>query len=309
MRPHTLVGMSPAPRQSVLLLLDPGSGVTHLADPGDPVLTADDRSAHRGDGIFETVLVDAAGVHNRRRHLERFIRSAEALELPRPDPAIWESAFDEAVQAHRRAFPEAAEFSVRYALSRGPDAALAPRGWFLTAPAPAEYARQRTEGIAIGSLDRGTPAYVGKDAPWLLQGAKTLSYAVNLAAGRWAAQHGYDDALFFSHDGANSIALEFPTANLVIARGRTLLTPDPGAGLLHGTTQQGLFAAAEAAGWTTAYADLRREDILGADAAWTTSSLRRALPLASLDGEELARDAELEREVFAFVHPDLAPDT
>ena len=36
------------------------------------------------------------------------------------------------------------------------------------------------------SIDRGFPAYLGRTSPWLLLGAKTLSYAVNMAALREA---------------------------------------------------------------------------------------------------------------------------
>ena len=93
--------------------------------------------------------------------------------------------------------------------------------------------------------------------------------------------------LFVSDDG---IVLEGPTSNLVIQRGDTLLTPDPRAGLLHGTTQRAVFTGAEAAGLAVAYADLTIDDVLEADAAWLVSSVRTAVPVLEVDGKTLPHD-------------------
>ena len=62
----------------------------------------------------------------------------------------------------------------------------------------------------------GLPAELRGDAPWLLGGAKTLSYAVNMASQRWAQPAGADDVLWVSTDG---YALEAPTSTLVWLRG------------------------------------------------------------------------------------------
>ena len=51
-------------------------------------------------------------------------------------------------------------------------------------------------------------------APWLLGGAKTLSYAVNMASQRWAQAHGVDDVLWVSADG---YALEAPDVDAGLA--------------------------------------------------------------------------------------------
>ena len=65
-------------------------------------------------------------------------------------------------------------------------------------------------------LDRGFTAQAAQAAPWLLAGAKTLSYGVNMAALRYAAEHGADDAIFVGSDGG---VLEAPTASVVVATG------------------------------------------------------------------------------------------
>jgi len=69
-------------------------------------------------------------------------------------------------------------------------------------------------GSRAVTLNRGLPA-TGIDAmPWLLAGAKTLSYAVNMAVLRHAARQGDGDVIFVSSDG---YVLEGPRSTVVIA--------------------------------------------------------------------------------------------
>ena len=103
------------------------------------------------------------------------------------------------------------------------------------------------------TLARGLPADGAADMPWLLAGAKTLSYALNMAALRHAERHGAGDVIFVSSDG---YILEGPRSTVVIAdrvreRGRKLRTIHPAAvvsdsawhhaaGAVRGGPEQGL---------------------------------------------------------------------
>ena len=95
----------------------------------------------------------------------------------------------------------------------------------LVSPVPAETVRQRTDGISVVSLGLGVPADFRRAAPWLLGGAKTLSYAVNMAALRHAHALGADDVVFTSLEGQ---VLEGPTSTVVWAAGGALHTPPAG---------------------------------------------------------------------------------
>ena len=161
-----------------------------------------------------------------------------------------------------------------------------------------DHATLEAEGISAVSLDRGYDAYLGTKAPWLLIGAKTLSYAVNQAAGRYAAEQGADEALFVSHDG---IVLEGPTSNLIIRRGDRLLTPNPEAGLLSGTTQRLIFDHAGELGLSAEYADFGLSEVIEADGAWYVSSMRTAVTLNQLDGNPITRDEELTAQLQRLI--------
>lgn len=281
----------------LLILVDPDAATFELTDLRAAQLPVTDLSAHRGDGIFETVLVNrcahGAMVVSRERHFTRFRASASALDLPEPDQGLWDRVIDSLIAEVAAADPENVEFGIRYALSRGEqgaDGQFRPRGWAFPVPVDDHIHTARKQGVTAVSLDRGFDAYIGSKAPWLLIGAKTLSYAVNQAAGRYAAANNADEALFVSHDG---IVLEGPTANLIIRRGDRLLTPNPEAGLLSGTTQRLIFDRAEELGLQAEYADLRLEDVKEADGAWFVSSMRTAVALHELDGNAISVDQNL----------------
>lgn len=280
-----------------LILVNPTTSTFELTDLGAAQLPVTDLSAHRGDGIFETVLVSmgahGATVVSRERHFTRFRASASALDLPDPDQGLWDRTIDSLIAEVAAADPENVEFGIRYALSRGEEVAngaLRSRGWAFPVPVDDHIRTAREQGVTAVSLDRGFDAYIGSKAPWLLIGAKTLSYAVNQAAGRYAAANDADEALFVSHDG---IVLEGPTANLIIRRGDHLLTPNPEAGLLSGTTQRLIFDHAEELGLSAEYADLRLDDVKAADGAWYVSSMRTAVALRELDGNAISVDQTL----------------
>ena len=280
-----------------LILVNPATGTFELTDLRSAQLPVTDLSAHRGDGIFETVLVSVgahgATVVSRERHFTRFRASASALDLPDPDQGLWDRVIDSLIAEVAAADPENVEFGIRYALSRGEqdaNGAFRGRGWAFPVPVDDHIRTAREQGVTAVSLDRGFDAYIGSKAPWLLIGAKTLSYAVNQAAGRYAAANDADEALFVSHDG---IVLEGPTANLIIRRGDHLLTPNPDAGLLSGTTQRLIFDHAEELGLSAEYADLSLDDVKAADGAWYVSSMRTAVALRELDGNAISVDQTL----------------
>jgi 4-amino-4-deoxychorismate lyase len=152
----------------------------------------------------------------------------------------------------------------------------------------------RRDGLAAVTLDRGLPA-VGADAmPWLLAGAKTLSYAVNMAALRHAAREGAGDVIFVSSDG---YILEGPRSTVVIAAAGSdggdgdlcLLTPPPWYPILRGTTQQALFEIARTKGYDCDYRALRVADLQSARGVWLVSSMTLAARVHTLDGRPLGR--------------------
>lgn len=258
-----------------------------LVDPATPLLRVDDLGATRGDGVFETASLVRGRVQALEAHLARLTQSAAMLALPRPDVAIWRDAVSAVAGVLTERGVTAG--SLKFVLTRGVEGTGIPTGWVLGTASP-DFTRDRTEGIRVVLLDRGYRHDVPQTAPWLLAGAKTLSYAVNRAAQREAVRRGADDVLFVSSDG---YLLEGPTSSLVLRAGQRLVTPRVDLGILAGTTQADLFTWAEAAGFATDYALLTPDDLAQADAAWLVSSVRHVAPVRAVDGRERTVDAEL----------------
>ncbi|QLL10477.1 aminodeoxychorismate lyase [Mycobacterium vicinigordonae] len=261
-----------------------------ILDPGTPLLHADDLAAVRGDGVFETLLIRDGRACLIESHLQRLTQSAAFMELPEPDLPAWRSAIDAATRQWTSS--SADEAAMRLIYSRGRESApSAPTGYVTVSPVPDRVAAVRRDGVSAVTLDRGLPAK-GVDAmPWLLAGAKTLSYAVNMAALRHAARHGAGDVVFESTDG---FVLEGPRSTVVIAAegddgNPCLLTPPPWFPILRGTTQQALFEVARAKGYDCDYRALRRSDLVAAQGIWLISSMTLAARVHTLDGRPLPR--------------------
>jgi 4-amino-4-deoxychorismate lyase len=147
-------------------------------------------------------------------------------------------------------------------------------------------------------LDRGYRHDVAQTSPWLLAGAKSLSYAVNRAAFREAARRGADDALFVSSDG---YLLEGAVSNLVLVTGTRMTTPRTDLGILEGTTQHDIFTWAETQGFSTSYELLTPDDLAAADAAWLVSSVRHAAAVRAVDGAEKSVDRDLSDRINEYL--------
>ena len=256
----------------VLVTLD---GAVRDADA--PLLRADDLAAVRGDGIFETVLVRDGAACVIELHLARFANSASMLDLPRPDLDAWRSAIAIALGE----WGAEREGAMRLVLSRGRESGGGPTAYVSVGPVADRVAVARRDGVSVCTLDRGFSVDVVEKAPWLLLGAKTLSYATNMAALRYAQARDFDDVIFTSSEGR---VLEGPRSTVLIARGRTLITPPVEHGILPGTTQQALFEVAGAHRFRCEMAALRPVDLIAADGIWLLSSVTLAARVHTLDG-------------------------
>jgi 4-amino-4-deoxychorismate lyase len=268
-------------------------GAARTVEPDEPVVTAFDQGLGRGDGAFESVLVTGGRTPHLDAHVARLHRSARLMELPDPGEAPVRAL----VAATIADWPADVDGACRVFLTRGLGEGTPPTLLALLAAVPAETLRQRAAGIAVVTLSLGVPADFRATAPWLLGGAKTLSYAVNMAAGRHAHAAGADDVVFTSLEGR---LLEGPTSTVVWAAGGRLHTPPVETGILAGTTQARLFDRAEADGWPTAVTPGTVADLQTADAVWLLSGIRGAAAVTRLDG--VARgDAGLSERVRALL--------
>ncbi|GAA1247934.1 4-amino-4-deoxychorismate lyase [Microbacterium phyllosphaerae] len=263
-----------------------------LVDAAAPALSVGELSAQRGDGVFESIGVVDGHAQEVIPHLERLAHSAQLCDLPLPNQAQWRQAIEQAA-----AHCEQGEYVIKLILSRGVEHGPTPTAWATAAPA-SDFSEVRERGIRVVTLDRGYDLDVAENAPWLLLGAKTLSYAVNMAALREAHRRGADDAIFLSRDG---FVLEAPTASLILRLGDRFVTPAPNGGILHGTTQLSVYEYLAGRGSDAEYGTIPASDLSRADAAWLVSSVRLAAPITAVDGVELPVDHALTAELNRYL--------
>lgn len=280
------------PAQPVLVLVPGVAGERTPAvvvDESAPQLRVIDLGVTRGDGAFETIGVFDGSPQNVGPHLARLGRSAEMLEMPSPNLAALEEALHLAIAEH----VDVPELAVRVVLTRGPEGSGTPSAW-IHARENADWSQHR-QGIRVAVLSRGLPSTVAQDSPWLLAGAKTLSYASNMAAGREAARRGADDVLFVSTDG---YALEGPTSTLLVRHGDTFSTTPVSAGVLQGTSVATAFELLTAEGFTTQEKLMTPAEVAASEGAWLLASTRLAAPISSLDDAEIPVDGELTQRLL-----------
>lgn len=284
------------------LLIDPlaahdtetsAAGTFSEVDASAPALRVGELSTQRGDGIFETIAVIDGHVQEAEAHLARLVRSAEICELPVPNLRQWREAI---AFAHEN-IPHEGELAMKLVLSRGVEHGPTPTAWLHVTQA-ADRSAVRTNGVKVVTLERGYDLGVAERAPWLLLGAKTLSYAVNMAALREAARRGADDAIFVTSDG---YVMEGPTSSVLALIDGVMVTPAPSGAILHGTTQMSLFDHIRSSGHPVAERDITLDELRAADAAWLVSSVRLAVAITELDGVAFPNEPALTAEFNAYL--------
>ncbi|AAT89514.1 branched-chain amino acid aminotransferase [Leifsonia xyli subsp. xyli] len=259
-----------------------------VADFAAPQVRITDLAVTRGDGVFETIAVIDGRPQSLGPHLIRLAHSAALLDLPAPAERRWHEAVLAGVADYRERNGAERELYAKLIYTRGVEGEGRPSGWVLVDRGE-DFTQQRL-GIRVVTLDRGLRHDVAETSPWLLAGAKTLSYAVNRAAQREAVRRGADDAIFLSSDG---YALEGPTSNLLLLTGGAVVTPQTDQGILAGTTQAAAFAFFEERGQKTEYRRISVKELFAADALWLVSSVRQAAPITQINGKKYPVDAVL----------------
>jgi 4-amino-4-deoxychorismate lyase len=219
-----------------------------VLDASEPVLRADDEALLRGAAAFETVRVYAGRPFLLAEHLARFRGSIDALAL-HPADGVEDLVAD---LAHGDGVMRL--YRTTYDVVATFDAL------------PPGLEEERARGLRVGTV--AVP-------PGALDGVKATSYAYAFAARRAA---GTDDVVFV----ADGMVLEATTANVWWRRGDELFTPRTRAGVLPGVTRGFLCGVAD-----VTEGDFPLGDLLSADEAFLTSSIREVMPVIEVDGHEI----------------------
>ena len=235
-------------------------------------LPVSDSTIVRGDGVFEAVRSYGGRLFALDDHLARMASSAAAMGLPLPD--------DGRIGSWARSVAsEGGEGIVRIIVSRG-DAL------------PGMSGERRI--LVMHHRLPFTPATVRLrpwPAPWHpagraweLAGAKTVSYAPNVAASRLAGRDGFDDALLIADDRT---VLEGPTFCVGWVSDGVLHAPSTDLGILDSITRRHVLQLAEDHGFETRTGRFPLDDVLAADEVFAMSTVKEVTPVISVGEREL----------------------
>lgn len=256
---------------TLLAVVELGRGLV----PADaPVLHPDDEGVLRARAVFETVRVYGGKPFRLDRHLDRFAASAARLGLPAPEREAFTEAAAETIAASGT--PDAV---LRLLWTAGREGAHRPVGLALVSSLPADLDELHARGLRLATVPW---------APGALAGAKSTSYAANMAAQAEAQRRMADDALLVDPTG---VVLEAPTANVWWREGDRLLTPTLEVPILAGITRAVLVELAPAAGYEVEEGVFRLERLAAADEAFLSSSVREVMPVTAIDGASVAGGA------------------
>jgi branched-chain amino acid aminotransferase len=236
-------------------------------------LSARDRGFTLGDGVFETMRARNGTIFRLDRHLARLDRALAVLAIPAPRQ-LREWVIGAAAAAG------AAEAAIRLTVTRGPG----PAG---VAPPPQPHP---TVTISAGPLPNfprsiyadGLKAHVAsgrRNEFAMTVGLKTLAYVDAVAALLEAQRAGADEALLLDTQGHCS---EATASNLFAWTGGALVTPPVSCGALPGITREAIVELARVDGVDVVERVLGLDELLAADEAFLTSSLRGIVPLVRI---------------------------
>jgi branched-chain amino acid aminotransferase len=242
-----------------------------LRPDNEALISVFDHGLVVGDGAFETVKVMDGRPFALTRHLTRLASSAAGLGLPPPDL----DQIAAGAAAVIAASPKVPLARMRITITGGIGPLGSERG---DSPLTAVVAVAE-QGAPADSVDVAV-------VPWrrnelgALAGLKTTSYAENVLALRYAAEHDAGEAIFANTAG--NLCEGTGTNVFVVIDGR-LVTPPLSAGCLAGVTRALVLE------WVGgAEEDLPVDALADADEAFLTGTTRDVQPINKVNGSKLA---------------------
>jgi branched-chain amino acid aminotransferase len=250
-----------------------------LVDPFGPAISVLDHGLTVGDGVFESVKIKDNSPFALTRHLRRLTRSAHGLGLPEPD----QDTIRLAIKATM------ADQDIEYGLLRiTMTAGVSPVGSQRGSDAPTLVVIAKEHPLP----DRRTTAVT---APWprnehgALAGIKTTSYAENVRARAYAAQHEASEAIFANTAGQ---LCEGTGSNVFCVFDGVVTTPPLSSGCLGGITRELVIE------WCDVHErDISMAELAEADEVFLTSTTRDVQGVRRLDGRVFPKKQPMTKAV------------
>jgi 4-amino-4-deoxychorismate lyase len=242
-------------------------------------VSARDRGLHFGDGVFETIAVDAGRALCLERHLARLADGCARLGVPAPERMMLEEECARVCDGVERAV-------LKIMITRGvggrgyrPDPGAVPTRIVARYPWPPYPADSRTNGVAV----RICSTRLGRNPR--LAGIKHLNRLEQVLARSEVALGACDEGLMLDDRGR---LIEGIMSNVFVRRGKRLSTPDLSeCGVVGIMRELVLEVSEQATGLVPEIAALGSEDLSTAEECFLTNSLIGIWPIKTIAGRPL----------------------
>ncbi len=235
-----------------------------------------------GDSVYEVMRTYGGRPSLVEEHLERLERSARklALRIPigraeigrRMDRLLERAGFEESY--------------IRVVVTRGvglpnidPELAGRPQVLFiaipLSPPPPEMY--EKGVDVVLVAIRRTSPRSSNPDI-------KSGNYLNSIQAVMEAHQRNAFEGIMLNHEGNLT---EASSSNVFLVSKGTLLTPALASGILQGITRRHVLQLAESHGIPTHERVIKPEELLDADEAFISSTIKEILPIAHVDSKQI----------------------
>ncbi len=242
-------------------------------------LSARDRGLHFGDGLFETIAVDAGRALCLERHLARLADGCARLAIPAPELALLE---EECARVCDRVGRAVLKIMITRGVSgRGfrPDPGAVPTRIVARYPWPPYAADSRADGVAV----RICNTRLGRNPR--LAGIKHLNRLEQVLARSEDALGACAEGLMLDDRGR---LIEGTMSNVFVRRGKRLSTPDLSECGVAGIMRELVLEVSEqATGLAPEIAALGVDDLSTAEDCFLTNSLIGIWPIKSIAGQPL----------------------
>jgi D-alanine transaminase len=243
----------------------------------DAVVSIEDRGFQFADGIYEVIRTYRGRPFEMEAHLNRFDRSASALELQQPYPHDrWRQVIEEGIR--RAAYPEA---KIYLQLTRG----ASPRDHAYAADLVPTTVMTVREFHPLNPIVRtsGVEAMTAEDIRW----GRCDIKSVNLLANVLARQQGKRAGAFETILLRNGMVTEGAVSNVILVRDGSLITAPEGPSILSGVTRAVVLQLARDHGITVQERPPSRTDLFEADEVFLTSTTVEVLGVIEVDGKPI----------------------
>lgn len=246
------------------------------------VISPIDRGFLYGDGVFETMRSYGGKAFRQEEHLKRLFHSAEVISLKIPYTiSQLEDAISETLSANKLS-----DAYIRITVSRGEGIGLIPPSspggnlLIVVQEVPLFPEKWQIDGLS------GVVVKIKKDSLSPLFSIKSLNYLPNILAMIEAQARNADEGVILNSDCLVSSAT---ASNIFLVSGEKLLTPSLKSNILPGITRQVVIEIAQRLGYEACETEIKKEELLGVNEIFLTSSVREIVPLTSIDGASIGR--------------------